>query len=131
MLMKHFDCLSRQPVAPVPGEEKYVDDTTMFIGAVQQEDPEKRELEEILNYLNPENNVGCPEFYFYKKLKLEDAFVQDNKLYLKEDHQVSTKHQANEAMRKIHCGPEACHFGFDRMLSTFNNSFYHPSPKEY
>ena len=124
--MKHVDCLSRQPVVPAPGEDKYVDDTTKFIGAVQQEDPKRREIEEILNYLNSENNVGCPELDFYKRLKLKDEFVQDNKLYLREGQQVLTKHQANEVMMEIHCGPEACHFRFDRTLGAFNIFFYHP-----
>ena len=44
--MKHIECLSRQAVAPAPGEDKYADDSTMFIGAVQHDDSKRRELEE-------------------------------------------------------------------------------------
>ena len=50
-LIKYVDCLSRQPVAPAPEEDKYVNDTTMLIGAIEHEDPEKTKLEEIMQYL--------------------------------------------------------------------------------
>ena len=57
--MINVDCFSQQAVAPAPREDKYVDDTTIFIRAIQNEDQKWTKLDKIVQYLDPKNNLGC------------------------------------------------------------------------
>ena len=123
--MGHADGLSRLPVSPLPEEDEEVDDTVLFIGASDISPTHNNDLQQLVDYF--QNGSEYPSTNSLSKVfDINHLYLENNSLYLMDGRQILNDTDASQEIRNIHHGPEACHFGSEKVSAAFLRNFYHP-----